>query len=31
MAEEKIQELTDKYIEEIDKLTEKKEVDLMEV
>lgn len=31
MAEEKVQEITDKYIEEIDKITEKKEAELMEV
>ena len=31
MAEEEIQNITDKYIEETDKLTEKKEVELMEV
>ena len=31
MAEEEIQNITDKYIKETDKLTEKKEVELMEV
>ncbi|WP_077367513.1 ribosome recycling factor [Anaerosalibacter sp. Marseille-P3206] len=31
MAEEEVQKITDKYIEEVDKLTEKKESELMEV
>jgi len=31
MAEEEVQKITDKFIEEIDKLTEKKEAELMEV
>lgn len=31
MAEEEMQKITDKYIEEIDKVTEKKEQELMEV
>jgi ribosome recycling factor len=30
-AEEEIQKITDKYIEEVDKLTEKKEAELMEI